>query len=106
MRPRLSLPPTGCRLGRQYRNTADNHSSLLGEFDFLPLFQRHQTCIASVGSTVNQSGREYRLPDRTFGTACTNSWLLGNPTNKPGLGAITISRSGKTNSPPVKSSLR
>jgi hypothetical protein len=31
-----------------------------------------QTCIAFAGSTMNQTSREYRFPQRSFGTACTN----------------------------------
>ena len=34
--------------------------------------ERVQTCIAFAEFTVNQTGREYRFPERTFGTACTN----------------------------------
>ncbi len=73
---------------------------------FLPIgIEAHHTCMAFVESTLNQTGREYRFPERTFRTAYTNLWLLGKPTSKPGFGMITKSTSGKTNSSPVKSAL-
>jgi hypothetical protein len=36
------------------------------------VIEKNQTCIAFADFTVNQTGREYRFPERTFGTACTN----------------------------------
>jgi len=38
----------------------------------LPIgIEAHQTFMAFVESTLNQTGREYRFPERTFGTAYT-----------------------------------
>lgn len=43
-----------------------------GIFNLVADIERVQTCIAFAGVSVNQTGREYRFPERTFGTACTN----------------------------------